>query len=1040
MLGNGLEISVRDDAALRAAQTGSLSVHTTARPGDGEPAFELLQTRVRVQLHTDDGRVDTSSPDATPPRTFGRYRLIDAIGRGGMGVVYRAWDPDLRREVAVKVIRTDRRKRKAARRLSARLAREAQVLARLTHPNVVPVYDVGFVGGAIFVAMAYLRGTTLRRWMATPRSIEEIVNVFAAAGHGLAAAHRAGVIHRDFKPGNVLVTDDARIYVADFGLACAERHEDTSVDEPPTDSGIVPEDSACARMLETLTDDNAAIGTLPYMAPEQHLGRALDPTADQYAFCIALYEALYGSRPFAGTNSRALLALKIRSQLPVLSPSRRVPHWLHRIVAKGLSPRVANRFDTMTALVDALHQGLARGPWRSGRRWIAASSVALLGCTAAAVHTQPAEDPCAAVAVPAAWTDATVRKIRSSLIATELPMAGDTADRVMTRLAAWNDAWQGSEQALCRHELAARSELEPHDLAHAVVSSRAGQCMAQARAAFDGVVDALQHADLEVTRRAVAAIAELPRPQECRSVPRPTKQTDASQASVRVALARAQALASTGAHASALRLFVHLRSRTETLDNPTLSAQVLAARGTTEAALGWHATAERSLTEAFWVATDADDPVTAGHAATELVQVVGIARARPQAALRWSQRALDAQHGTRSVQWLRRVAAVHQAQGNAAQATTMLQEASSAARPSCRASTVREQLLCADVTVELGRAMVAHGDVRRGRDTLDRARTIHQRLVGPQHPQVAADLLALGRADRVIGAHAESVAELAQAAALRSAALGVDLSVAEAQRELAETLTVWGHTDRARVALRAALVTMNAVANDTDWTATVTDVESEVALLVKLGRLDLAERQLVSAAAQFRKGANLLRERVSDQHPAMADLQVGLGDVARLTGDVEEARTRYNDARRIELSTGNSYRAAVAEIDVRLGQVELHARQPEAAAEHFDRALRLQQQGHVSADQRGQTWLGLAQARLDADAPLAAVDAAAQAIGLLSPDRLGPAVAQAHCIVAQAVQPHDPPAAQRHALRAQTLRAPTHNDNDTAQAQPACLP
>src|SRR6185503_5153712 len=217
----------------------------------------------------------------TPGETVGRYVVLECIGSGSMGIVYTGQDPDLGRRVALKVLRSDSAGGSSggARR---RMLREAQAMARLSHPNVVTIYDVGMHGDEVFLAMELIDGGTLREWLRRARrSWREIVAVFRRAAEGLAAAHAVGLVHRDFKPDNVLVGNDGRVCVTDFGLArpsaaaSAER-----LAEPPPQG------------IDSMTRTGAIVGTPAYMAPEQIEGGAADERSDLFAFCVAFYEAL----------------------------------------------------------------------------------------------------------------------------------------------------------------------------------------------------------------------------------------------------------------------------------------------------------------------------------------------------------------------------------------------------------------------------------------------------------------------------------------------------------------------------------------------------------------------------------------------------------------------------------------------------------------------------------------------------------------------------------------------------------------------------
>jgi predicted Ser/Thr protein kinase len=301
--------------------------------------------------------------------TIGPYQVLKLLGEGGMGVVYAAYDDKLERKVALKLIRGAVMRRPEGR---ARTLREARALARLSHPNVVHVYQVGEVDDEIYVAMEFLTGPTLRAWLAAqPRTWREVLAVFRQAGEGLAAAHRQGVIHRDFKPANVIVGDDGRVRVLDFGLAhFGLEGEEGEVKALPSAGEITD---------VLLTQTGVVLGTPAYMAAEQFAGGRGDAKTDQFSFCTALYEALYGQRPFAGDKLDALASAVQDGRMLPVKTRHDVPQWLHRVVVRGLQPDPAARWPSTDALLVALNPPEARTRWGRIVGETAAASALLIG-------------------------------------------------------------------------------------------------------------------------------------------------------------------------------------------------------------------------------------------------------------------------------------------------------------------------------------------------------------------------------------------------------------------------------------------------------------------------------------------------------------------------------------------------------------------------------------------------------------------------------------------------------------------------------------
>ena len=278
----------------------------------------------------------------------GRYAVLGLLGRGGMGEVYAAYDPQLDRRVALKLLR--HQGGAGEQRAEARLLREARAIARLSHGNVITVYDAGKFGGRVFVAMEHVEGETLSAWLAAKRrSPTKILAMFVQAANGLAAAHSAGLVHRDFKPQNVMVATDGTARVADFGLV--RRVEDLEDHGDLDPIGL----AAAPQVDVSLTEPGELVGTPLYMSPEQFRRLPTDARTDQFSFCVALYCALYGEHPFAGPRGIAQLMAAVLAGHVRPTPNRSgVPPRLRRVIVRGLAVTPEARWPSMAALVTAM--------------------------------------------------------------------------------------------------------------------------------------------------------------------------------------------------------------------------------------------------------------------------------------------------------------------------------------------------------------------------------------------------------------------------------------------------------------------------------------------------------------------------------------------------------------------------------------------------------------------------------------------------------------------------------------------------------------
>jgi tetratricopeptide (TPR) repeat protein/predicted Ser/Thr protein kinase len=444
-----------------------------------------------------------------PKLDLGRYRVRQRLGQGGCGLVLLAEDPELDREVAIKIVLPAREGTPGSTWQRA-LQREAQALAKLKHPNVVEVYDTGTTADAddstragidstragIYVVMERLRGRTLRQWLgAERRSWREILDVHVHAARGLRAAHVAGIVHRDFKPDNLLLTDDGRVVLIDFGLADEAGRADGAGVVATSDASSV----SGSAQTDGTTRRSRMVGTPMYMAPEQHAGHAVGPAADQYAWCVSLFAALYGAAPFEATSMDQLAAAKTAGRVPPPTPGP--PRALHRILRRGLSPDPTLRFGDMDALLDAVERAT-----RSRRRltWATGGAVAAVALVASFAGLR-ARHPCDAspLELDEVWSPARRTELAGSLAGLADPQAAAMGAGVGARLDAFAERWHAAYDEVCATEAPS-----------ATVTTRL-DCLDRTRAQLDQVADAFGSLGLDELGNAPALLDSLRAPSDC---------------------------------------------------------------------------------------------------------------------------------------------------------------------------------------------------------------------------------------------------------------------------------------------------------------------------------------------------------------------------------------------------------------------------------------------------------------------------------------------------------------------------------------------
>jgi tetratricopeptide (TPR) repeat protein len=438
-------------------------------------------------------------PPALPQSRIGRYVVVDVLGAGGFGTVYRAYDPQLDRFIALKIVRLVSGSADEAEEGRARALREAQTLAKFDHPNVVPVFDAGVAGDDVFIAMALVDGQTLATWLASSkRTTRAILDAYGAAGRGLEAAHRAGMVHRDFKPENVFVTAEGAVRVLDFGLA---RIVDADLaPDPVSASGETSKTSARA----FVTRAGRRVGTPAYMAPEQHRGEACDARSDQFSFCVAVYRALTGEHPFEGSSAEELVQSAAVGAVRPFSASARVAPHVQSALLRGLNPDRDRRFAAMGEL---LHE-LARDPSRRQRGIFVAASVAALVAgvsVLAARRTVNRPPPCSAAA---SISDASKERIRGRLTASGQAYVRDSFERLRARLDEYASKLARAGVGFCEEERAAGVS---------ALSEDRKRCLTERAYELSGMVGALGHGSPTIIESAVGAADRLTAIEECRT-------------------------------------------------------------------------------------------------------------------------------------------------------------------------------------------------------------------------------------------------------------------------------------------------------------------------------------------------------------------------------------------------------------------------------------------------------------------------------------------------------------------------------------------
>jgi tetratricopeptide (TPR) repeat protein len=660
---------------------------------------------------------------------IGRFEIAGVLGSGGMGIVYKAYDPDLGRTIALKMVRTSRAD------ASARHKREARAMAQISHPNVVAIHEVGTHDGELFLVMELVVGSNLADWLkASERTWRETVAMFIAAGRGLAAAHAAGLVHRDFKPHNVLVGEDGRARVTDFGLAREEVSPDASaVAEISPGVAVTP-----------LTAVGQVLGTPAYMAPEQHLGASADARADQFAFAISLWEALHGERPFAGATYAAIRAEVVAGR--VREPRNRdVPAFVQRALTRSLAADPDRRWRSMDALLGAL----ATDPRRRWRR-LAVGTAALVVVAAAApvwAHVKASRARAEAVAACATagqglasvWDEARKREVQRALLATGAPFAADAWRRVEAELDRYASTLGSTSTRACEDTRV--REVVPE----AVFEARA-LCLSWRQLEVRALVDQLVAIDAQTVGRAVSVVGGLEPIEPCLHA-EAAEDGRGSASGDWVLSARVAALWPRVAEVRMLWLLGRYREAARetggalvvatSLDYPPLTARLGGTLGQSLLQLGDIPGARAALTRAAAEAERAHDEHLRMFTLMDLVGALVIDQQHDEEAQRWVS-IIDAglnRLDPRSRCDIASMLADYETVGHGPPAATVAR--AEAAVRQCEALDPADDAQLAGALDSLAVALQAAGDRDDAARHLQRALALSERALGPEHPATA---------------------------------------------------------------------------------------------------------------------------------------------------------------------------------------------------------------------------------------------------------------------------------------------------------------
>ncbi len=855
--------------------------------------------------------------ELAPGTKAGRYLILDRIGRGGMGVVYQAFDPELDRRIALKVLRVTGGPGSLGGRARERLLREAKALAQLSHPNVVSAYDVGTIGDDVFVAMELVEGWSFKAWLREKKpTVYAKVAVLLAAGRGIAAAHEAGLVHRDIKPDNIIVGEDGRVRVLDFGLARAAA--DTAKADAPTEPQLSGElNSEGSFFSSSMTLAGAIVGTPGYMAPEQYRGEVADEQSDQFSLCVTLYEALYGQRPFVAKRYGELKEKVLAGQLDPLPAEPKVPASYRKIALRGLSTRPADRYASMAELLAEL----AKDPRATKRRVLSVLALLLLvtaSFVGAAIWQAQQHKLCAGAAdrLGGVWDQEVAAQTRAAFLATGRPYAEDTFRRTAKLLADYSEDWVAMRTEACAAtQIRGEQSAQLLDLRMHCLDRRLHELGALTHLFAAGK-------DVKLMNRAVRAVTGLTglafcadAPALSAAIPPPADAATRIQVEkLRRRLDEAAALGKAGRYQDSLAVVDEAASAAQGLDFAPLQAEIHLQQGALQGKVGQTKLAASTLRRAYLLAAQARDDRLLAWAAKDMLYIIGYRLAQREQAqvLGWVVEAAVARAG-------------------------------------------KDPELWAEAQSTLGIILAEQGKLAEAQPYFERCLALREKHWGPDHLDVASARQNLGNLFGMQGKSDQALEFYRQTLAARIRILGPHHpEVGTAYNNLCVELTRRGELDAAQESGQQALAI---------WTGAFGPNHADVgSAQLNLAHVLCLQGKQQAARQSYLQVLKIWQAAYGPAHPDLAFALSGLGDLDADAGQHPAALIHYQKALAIREQALGAAHPLVAESLTKVARSLIGQGQVRPARDLLERALAIHQNSPGDPIQLAATKFRLAQA------------------------------------------------------------------------------